>query len=271
MAVLAAACGSGDDAADIPYPLVTPAAEAPDVTSGAGDDETHGGSVQVAAASDLHGVLDGLVDDIDEVCQTEIVTVYGSSGQLKEQVLAGADYGLFLSADAAFPAELDDEGLVVPGGRASYAVGRLALVTREGVPPAQAVEDLSSPAYEHITIANPGHAPYGVAAREALENAGIYEDVADRIVLGENVRQSFDYAITGNADAGLVAWSLAVADGVEHVIVDERLHEPIEQGGAVIRGPGAELDARCVFQYLLNPAGQEHLAANGFERAGVGE
>lgn len=238
------------------------------VLEGAGPGEKASGQITVAAAADLRSVLEDLQPVIERQCETRLTVVFGSSGQLKNQVEAGAQFGVFLSADSQYPQDLAAAGLVVPNGMASYGVGRLALATRAGLEPLASLEGLTSPAIRRIAIANPGHAPYGRAAKQALESAGLYGEVEKKIVFGENIRQATDYVEKGDADAALVALALVIGGSpASYAVVDSSLHQPIEQGGAVIKGTGAELTGRCVLQYLLDPAGQAALKEYGFEEA----
>lgn len=233
---------------------------------GAGPDEKSSSQMTVAAASDLRDVLEVLQPDIEKRCATRLTLVFGSSGQLKNQVEAGANFGLYLSADSQYPQDLAAEGLVVPNGVASYGVGRIVLATRAGIEPVTALEGLTSGTIGRIAIANPGHAPYGRAAKEALEASGLYGAVEGKLVLGENIRQTTDYVEKGDADAAIVALALVIKGSpASYSLIDSALHQPIEQGGAVIKGTGAELTGRCVLQYLLDPEGRAALRDYGFE------
>ncbi len=235
--------------------------------SGAGGaEERQAGAIKVAAAADLRSLINAIQPQLDAHCQTATTFVFGSSGQLKSQVEAGADFGLFLSADIQYPRELAAQGLVVPNGVASYGVGRIVLATRAGIDPATGLDDLRRPDIRRIAIANPAHAPYGRAARQALESAGVYESIESKLVLAENIRQATDYVESGNADAAIVALALVIKGSpAPYTLIDASLHEPIEQGGAVIKGSGAELTGRCLLEYLLGPEGQAALREFGFE------
>lgn len=268
VAVPMTGCGDGSGASGGPT-VVVPGGPGVSVLGGAGPEERAAARITVAAAADLQDAFTALEPQVEAACATELVMVYGSSGQLRTQVLAGAGYGLFLSADAAYPAEIAAAGLGVPGGLASYGVGRLALVFRgmraDWLPP-QGIQDLTRRDIRTIAIANPDHAPYGRAAKEALERSGLYSTVWGRLVIGENVRQAVEYVQSGNADVGLVALSLVIhSEGIVSHVVDASLHEPITQAGIVLKGTGAELTGRCVLQFLLDPGGQEVLRVYGFE------
>lgn len=232
------------------------------VACGDSDDE-----LQIAAASDLRAVLEENREAIEDAAGMRVTFVFGSSGQLHEQVLAGAKYGLFLSADTRYVDALAEAGKVAPDGRGAYAVGSLALVWRDGLPPLADAHDLERADIQRITIANPGHAPYGRAAQETLTSLGLWGDLQPRIVLAEQVRQATEYVRTGNADAGLVALALIYGDDRPFVVVDGSLHQPIVQSGAVVAGSGHEDEARGVLNFLLSAEGQRLLANYGFEPA----
>jgi molybdate transport system substrate-binding protein len=222
-------------------------------------------AVTVAAAADLRRALTAMQPELERACAARLTFVYGSSGQLKEQILAGAGYHLFLSADVDYVQELVRAGRLEAEGAGPYAVGRLALAWRRGLPPLQGVEDLARADVTHIAIANPAHAPYGRAAQQALTAAGLWERLQPRLVLGENIRQATDYVQGGNADAGLVALALVIDTETPYVLVPASLHRPIVQAGGVLRGSGREETARCLLAALRAPAGQEALARFGFE------
>jgi molybdate transport system substrate-binding protein len=158
-----------------------------------------------------------------------------------------------------------DAGLAVDDLVVQYAVGRLALAWRDGLDPIGDVEALTRGDVARLAIANPGHAPYGRTAQEALESVGIWADVQPALVFGENVRQTTDYVEQGNADAGLVALSLVIGTDTPYVVVDAALHQPITQAGVAISGSGAEAESTCLLNYLRGPDGQALLARYGFE------
>lgn len=228
-------------------------------------DERSSGAIRIGAASDLRRALVALQPAIERACNTRVTFVFGSSGQLKEQILAGADYHLFLSADTDYVAELDRAGRVVPNGSASYAVGRIVLAWRKDLPPLGGVSDLARSDIRRIAIANPAHAPYGRAAEQAMTAAGVWQGVQSRLVLGENIRQATDYVQQGNADAGIVALALVIDTDTPYTLIDASLHKPIIQGAGVVKGTGGERTARCALQQILAPDGQEALQRFGFE------
>lgn len=230
-----------------------------------GDNDARIPSLQLAAAADLQSALRLAQPAIEQRCSVDLVLVFGSSGQLKEQVLAGAPFALYLSADASYPREIEAAGLTVDDGVAEYAVGRLALARADNVDPLETLEGLLREDVTHISIANPGHAPYGRAAREAAQSAGVWEAIQSRLVFAENVRQATDYVEQGNAEAGLVALSLVIGTETPYVLVDASLHDPITQTGAIIAGTGLDNESRCILDYLRGADGQALLLDFGFE------
>jgi len=243
-----------------------PASSAPEPTAGS--------VVRVAAASDLRFALEEVADLVaSEHPDVEIAVTYGSSGQFAQQIGNGAPFDLFLSADLAYPEQLVEEGLAEAGDVFSYGVGRLVLWAGEESPvdPSDGLAALAEPAVRTAAIANPEHAPYGRAAVEALREAGVWEAVEPKLVLGENVAQAADFVRSGNADVGVVALSLALApasgaDG-RWVEVPIELFSPLEQGGVVLAGARDPAAARAVRDVLLAEEGRAVLASYGFSPA----
>jgi len=178
---------------------------------------------------------------------------------LARQIAAGAPYDVFLSADERRVQELARqerlEGVTV------YAVGRLGLWSKSGR--YRTLADLASPSLRHLAIANPAHAPYGAAAREALERSGVWPQVKDRILYGENVRQALEYASSGNAEAAVVAWSLVLDRG--GVLVAAELHAPIRQSGGVVNRSVHKEAAMAFQRFLVSAEGRALLGRCGFQ------
>ena len=223
--------------------------------------------VRVAAASDLKPALDALVPLIEGV---DLQPTYGSSGTFLQQIVNGAPYDLYLSADLSYPEELAEKGLADAADVFSYAVGRLVLWTPEGsaLDPAEGLSLLTRPEVRKIAIANPEHAPYGRAATAAMKSAGVLDAAQPKLVLGENVSQAADFVQSGGADVGLVAKSLVLSDALRDqgrwVEVPLELFPRLEQGGVVLsRAPDAEA-ARAVRDLMLSDEGRAVLARYGF-------
>jgi molybdate transport system substrate-binding protein len=222
----------------------------------------------VFAASDLQPVLPEIVRLYEAKGGMEVVTVFGSSGNLATQIRHGAPADLYLSANETFVDQLIELGAVDGASRTVYGVGRLVLVAADRVPTPAAIESLNSNSYRVIAIANPDHAPYGVAAREALTAAGSWEDVGSRLVFAENIAQAYQFVASGSAEAGIVALSLVLAAGSKpYSLIDASLHAPIRQTGGVIAGRPRALEAHDFLRFIAGPDGQQVLARFGFEPA----
>ncbi len=243
-------------------------------TSASGDDAPT--TVRVAAASDLKFALDEVADLVAaDHPEIRVDPVYGSSGTFLQQIENGAPFDLYLSADLRYPQELVDGEMASADDLFGYAVGRLVLWVPDGSPvdPAQGLKVLTDPELQRISIANPEHAPYGVAAVAALKTEDLYDDVRPRLVLGENVAQAAEFVQSGNADAGLVAKSLVLSDPLRGVgrwyELPLDLYPRLDQGGVVLAG-AQDLDAaRTVRDVLLSEPGREILARYGFTMPGT--
>lgn len=222
----------------------------------------------VLAASDLRAAFDELGDLYAARSGCRPTFSFGSSGAFATQLRQGARADAFFSAGASYVDELDRAGLIRAGSRYPYAVGRLALVAPPGKAPPASVVELADPAWTHVAIANPEHAPYGKAAEEALGAEGVLEAVRPRLVLGENVSQTLQLVDTGNADAGIVALSLVKARaGARYTVVDEALHARVLQVAAVPVAAEHPDAGRAFLDLVVSPEGQTVLARFGFASA----
>jgi molybdate transport system substrate-binding protein len=222
-------------------------------------------SITIAAASDLRPAFEDLGATFTEVTGIAVRFSFGSSGQLREQIINGAPFDLFASANSAFVDEVIEAGIGVADTRAVYGNGRIVLWAPAGATLPESIEQLADPAYERIAIANPEHAPYGQAAEQALAAAGISDVVGDRLVFGENVSDALRIAKSGNADIGIVALSLAIADGGPYTLIPAELHAPLVQALVVTAADQAHQQAATQFAELLaSPIGRRTMAEYGF-------
>ena len=228
------------------------------------------GIVTVAAASDLTDAMNEIVASFerDTGCTVRVST--GSSGNFLSQIENGAPFDVFFSADIEYPKKLEAEGLAAPGSTYLYAIGKIVLWTRNDsrLDISKGLAVLRDPAVHKISIANPQHAPYGRAAEEALRQSGVYDGVKGRLVLGENISQAAQFVESGNADAGILALSLAVSPAMKNKgrfeAIPEDLYKPIEQGTVVTRGAPNPRGARIFLNYIKIPATAAILEKYGF-------
>jgi molybdate transport system substrate-binding protein len=230
-----------------------------------------GKEIRIAAAADLKFAMGELSETFEKKTGTKVDVTYGSSGNFFSQVQNGAPFDLFFSADIEYPKKLEAAGLAEQGTLYEYAVGRIVIWM-----PANAQVDVArqgwnallDPSVQKIAIANPNHAPYGRAAVAALRKAGIYDSVKAKLVYGENISQAAQFVQSGNAQAGIVAMSLAVSpamrDGKQWVIPAD-MHAPIEQGAIVLKDARNKEAAQAFLNFVKSPAGRYTLAKYGFE------
>lgn len=241
------------------------------VTAGACD-RGQAATLSIAAASDLRYALDELTGVFRESHPgVRVETVYGSSGNFYAQIVNGAPFDLFLSADVAYVRLLDERGLVQSSSLFRYAQGRIAVWVPLSSPldvGRRGLDVLTDASVSHVAIANPQHAPYGRAAEAALRSAGLFDQVGPRLVLGENISQALQFVQSGSADAGIVALSLAVAPPVARAgrywLIPEDMHPPIDQGGAILRATKHAAAAEAFRTFLLGDEARAVLGRYGF-------
>lgn len=197
---------------------------------------------------------------------------YGSSGVLATQIQNGAAYDLFLSADAKYPMQLVEAKAADASTVFNYAVGRLVIWVPKGSPldvEKLGAKALLDPAARKIAIANPKHAPYGKAAVAALKTLGIYDQVAPRLVLGENIAQTAQFVESGAADAGIIALSLAIAPAMKdkgsYWTVPLTAYPQLLQAGVVPLSAAHPQQAKALVAFLQSAAGRAILDRYGFQ------
>jgi molybdate transport system substrate-binding protein len=223
--------------------------------------------LDVAAAADLIPAFEEIGRQFEATHKTKVVFSFGSTGLLTRQIENGAPMDVFAAASEDFINELEQKGLIISDTKAIYARGRITLWTsKDSLLKVEKVNDLTSNDVKRIAIANPDHAPYGIAAREALQAAGIWDAVKEKLVYGDNIRQTLQFAETGNVDVAIVALSLSKQSDGRWILIPAELHKPINQTLAVINGTKDEQTARAFTAFITGSAGQSILAKYGFEK-----
>ncbi|MDE3135124.1 MAG: molybdate ABC transporter substrate-binding protein [Acidobacteriota bacterium] len=229
------------------------------------------GELTVAAAADLQYAMRALVQGFERQSGAHVRLVLGSSGNLTTQIEHGAPFDLFFSADVAHPAKLQQEKLIEAGSLVRYAVGQLVVYV-----PKNSTLDfehhglgvLTGPSEHKIAIANPRFAPYGRAAVAALRHAGLYETLEPRVVLGEDVSQTTQFVVSGNAQAGLTALSLMFAPGTQehgrYWIVPASDYPPLEQAVVIVGRSREKQLAHAFLKYIKGPEGRAIFTKFGF-------
>jgi molybdate transport system substrate-binding protein len=226
--------------------------------------------IRVAAAADLKFALDELGTRYEKQTGSKIDLSYGSSGNFLAQIQNGAPFDLFLSADIEYPRKLEAAGLAEPGTLYEYALGRIVIWM-----PADTRVDLSKlgwktlldPSIQKIAIGNPEHAPYGRAAVAALRSAGVYEQVRAKLVYGENIAQAAQFVASGNAQAGILALSLAISPPMrrgKRWEIPAIMHPPIEQAAVILKSAKDRDGARAFLTFLKSAEARKILESYGF-------
>jgi molybdate transport system substrate-binding protein len=222
--------------------------------------------IRVAAASDLMLAFEELGRTFEQQSGRPVTFSFGSTGLLTKQLREGAPFDLFAAANVSFVDEVVGAGACDGQTKAPYARGRIAVWTKSGgaAVPASLAE-LADRRFTRIAIANPEHAPYGQAAREALRQQGIWAAVEPRLVLGENVRQTLQLAETGNVEAAIVALSLVMSDRKNPwLLVDEHLHRPIDQALVVCTHGKNRAGGAAFAEFIHAEAGRAVMRRYGF-------
>lgn len=222
-------------------------------------------TLTVSAAADLTPAFEELGKLFTNDTGIKVTFNFGSTGQLTQQIEQGAPVDLLAAANVSFVEELEQQNLILPDTKAFYAQGRITLWTRSDSPlKLERIEDLANPEVHRIAIANPEHAPYGEAARQAFQSVGIWDRVSSRLVFGENISQTLQYAEMGNVDAAIVALSLSVNSKGRWVLISDRLHQPLNQSLAVVRGTRHEAEARRFATFINSSQGRPIMRKYGF-------
>ena len=238
--------------------LVAVLAAGPGLDGGARADEA-----LIAVASNFLPAAHALADRLQAETGHHVALSAGATGKLAAQIAQGAPFDAFLSADAAAPERLEAEGLAVAGSRFTYALGRLVLWS------ADAGADLADPGTalgraRHVAIASPSLAPYGKAAMECIDNMGLSETVAGKIVTGENIGQATALVASGAAEIGFVAAASTIGQGGATLPLPEDCHGPIRQDAVLLRHGEANAAAKAFLDLLRSAAARPTLAGFGY-------
>jgi molybdate transport system substrate-binding protein len=227
--------------------------------------KSDGRVVRIAAASDLAKAFTELGKEFQQRTGIHPKLTFGSSGLLSTQIIEGAPFFLFAAANKDFVSKVVSAGKCDGSTAKLYGRGRIVVWTGKDVLAPVKLADLAAPRFKRIAIANPEHAPYGTAAKQALRNVGLWAQVESRVVYAENIQQTMQYARTGNAEASIVALSLAVvSDGGAYLPIDQALHDPLDQQ-LVVCGNGPEADAARQFaDFISSREGREVMTRYGF-------
>jgi molybdate transport system substrate-binding protein len=228
-------------------------------------------AITVAAAADLKFAMGELAANFEKQTGSKVNVTYGSSGNFFSQIQNGAPFDLFFSADLDYAKKLEASGQAEPGTLYPYAAGRIVIWTPPSVKAdvsALGMNALLDSSIQKIAIANPAHAPYGRAAVAAMKKAGVYEKAEPKLVYGDNISQAAQFAQSGNAQAGIIALSLAISpamkDSGKMWLIPAELHPPIEQAAIVVKSSQKKEAAKAFLEYMKSAAGKAVMDKYGF-------
>ncbi|MCH2219993.1 MAG: molybdate ABC transporter substrate-binding protein [Dechloromonas sp.] len=230
---------------------------------------TMAGEATLAVAANFTAPMQRLAAEFERASGHQLKLAFGATGKLYAQIANGAPFDVFLSADDETPARLEKEGMSIAGSRFTYAIGRLVLWS----PIEGKVDDegkvLRDKGIRHIAIANPKTAPYGQAAIEMLQTAGLLGSVEAKFVQGENIAQTFQFVQSGNAELGFVALSQVWKDGRissgSGWIVPATQHQPIRQDALLLSRGSNNAAARAMLDYLRSQAARQIIKSYGYD------
>lgn len=224
--------------------------------------------VQVAVAANFTAPMQAIASAFEQDTGHSVQASYGATGQFYAQISHGAPFEVFLSADDSTPARLEQEGQSVQGSRFTYAIGTLVLWS----PKQGFVDDkgavLQTGDFQHLSIANPKAAPYGLAATQTLDKLGLSDRLKGKIVEGQNITQALQFVSTGNAELGFVALSQVYKDGQitsgSAWVVPEAMYQPIRQDALILKKGADNPAAKALVDYLKGPRAAEIIKAYGY-------
>ncbi len=226
----------------------------------------------VAAASNLRFAMEDIVDEFGKAFQTEIQVAYGSSGSFTAQLMAGAPFDLFFSADEVLPRKLISKGLALEDTLYRYGTGRIVLWVSNGSaihPEREGMKALLHPSVHKIAMANPRHAPYGAAAVAALKNTGLYESLRARLVFGENISEAAHFVRKGSAEIGILSYAHAVSlplkDDGRFWPIPATSYPPLNQGAIILQQSRNVPLSKSFINFIIEGLGREIMKGYGYK------
>ncbi|PYX95780.1 MAG: molybdate ABC transporter substrate-binding protein [Acidobacteria bacterium] len=226
----------------------------------------------IAAAADLQPVMKEIASRFETNTGSKVKLVFGSSGNFFAQLQNGAPFDVFFSADLEYPKKLEAQGLTEPGSLYECAIGKIVLWVPSNSPidVSKGLSVVADPQIRRLAIANPAHAPYGRAAKTVLGKAELWQSVSSKLVLGENISQTAQFANSGNADAAILALSLVLAPAMKgngtYFMIPQELYPPLRQAAVVMKASAHKKSALRFVEFLESAETQSLFAENGFQR-----
>lgn len=221
--------------------------------------------LNIAAASDLIHAFSEIGKLFEDETGTKVTFSFGSTGQLADQIENGAPFDVFAAANKFFIEQLDQQDLLMSDTNMLYALGRIGIATKaDSVLTIETIDDLLKPDVVKVAIANPDHAPYGLAAKQALETVGVWEEIESKLVFGRNISDTLTYIETGNAEAAIIALSLVKEGEINFALIDEQMHAPLEQMIAVVERTNHQQQSVEFIEFIGGSIGKPVMESYGF-------
>lgn len=219
----------------------------------------------IAAASSLTPAFKALATSFEAHYPCKVVFSFASTGTLAEQIKNGAPFDLFAAANEQDALKLVDSQDLLPDSLTPYAIGRIGIATLASSPlDIKTLEDLLSPTLQVIAIANPDHAPYGLAAKEALTHQNLWQPLEAKLVFGKNISDTLVYLKSGNADVAIISQSLSDDDTLDFELIDDSLHSPLIQTMGIVAHTQQATLAQAFIDFVISDEGQSQLSQFGY-------
>lgn len=222
--------------------------------------------LRIAAAADLALAFKEIAAQFEQETKIPTEITFGSTGTATMQIENGAPYDVFAAADVSYIDGLNKKGLILPNTQQLYAQGRIGIATLKGsnlgIKTLQALAD--DPRVKKIAIAEPSHAPYGKAAKQAFEHLNLWDKVASKMVYGQNIQDTLATLKSGNVDAAIIALSIYKPDEVDFTLIDGSWHAPLNQAMAILKATKQEENARKFVAYVNGEKGRVVMKKYGF-------
>ena len=225
--------------------------------------------VQVAVAANFTAPMKLIAADFEKQSGHQVVLTFGASGKFYAQIINGAPFHAFLSADDETPAKLEKQGAAVANTRFTYATGKLVLWSAQAGFVDDKGEVLRKYNFKHLAIAAPKLAPYGAAAVETMNKLGLAAALSPKLVQGESIGQAFSFVQTGNAELGFIALSQIYENGSlksgSGWIVPDNLHSPIKQDAVLLTRGKDNKAAIALLAYLKTDSAKAMIRSFGYQ------
>lgn len=233
--------------------------------SGSAKKQSKQTEINVAAASDLTKSFRQISKQFEKQTGIKVKLVFAASGELEQQIENGAPYDVFAAANADYVNQLADKNMLVPGTKTVYAYGKIGIAAKQSSHLSiRSLKDLTRPEVKKIAIANPETAPYGLAAKQALQKAGIWDEVKSKLVYAKNISDTLTYVKSGNTEAGIVSLSLAQGEKLAIASISSSLYNPLKQTAGVVKSSKKQEAAKKFVHYLAGKEAQNTMKKYGY-------